>query len=183
MENNESDKVLIMGKYSYGNPEIRWNILGTKVIVGNFTSIAANVKIFLGNGYGHDSKFITTYPFGYIHNNIFPSINNNSKNTNGNIIIGSNVWIGENTTIMSGVKIADGVVIAANSHIVKDIEPYTIVGGNPAKFIKYRFNKEQIEKLNEIKWWNWKDNKINENMALLLSENIDEFINKHFNDN
>ena len=78
---------------------------------------------------------------------------------------------------MSGIKIGDGAVIATNSHVVKDIEPYSLVGGNPAKHIKYRFTKEQIEKLLEIKWWNWKDDKINQFVPLLCNNNIDNFIN------
>lgn len=82
---------------------------------------------------------------------------------------------------MSGVTICDGAVIACNSHVVKNVEPYTLVGGNPAKFIKYRFTKEQIEKLLEIKWWYWDDDKINNNTHLLCSENIDDFISQHIN--
>lgn len=175
----EENKLIIFGKYTYGNPEIRWKIPGTKVIIGSFTSIAAGVKIYLGNGFGHDANFITTYPFGFIHKDIFPNVENKSKNTNGDVVIGNDVWIGENTTIMSGVKIADGVIIAANSHVIKDVEPYSIVGGNPAQFIKYRFKAEQIEKLKQIAWWNWDDKKINDNMDLLLSGNIDKFIEKH----
>jgi len=86
------------------------------------------------------------------------------------------VWIANNVTIMSGVKIGDGVVIAANSHIIKDIEPYSLVGGNPAKLIKKRFSEKQIEQLLEIKWWEWKDEKINKFTKLLCNDNIDEFI-------
>ena len=97
----------------------------------------AYLKIFLGNGEGHDCKFITTFPFGLIHQNIFTSINNKSKNTNGNVIIGNDVWIGDNTTIMSGVTIGDGTVIAANSHVVKDIKSYSIAGGNPCNSYEY----------------------------------------------
>lgn len=80
---------------------------------------------------------------------------------------------------MSGIKIGNGAVIAANSHVVKDVPAYSIVGGNPAKVIKYRFSQEQIEKLEKIQWWNWEDQKIKENVDLLCSNNIDEFICKH----
>ena len=92
------------------------------------------------------------------------------------MIIGNDVWISANVTIMSGITIGDGAVIAHNSHVVKNVEPYSVIGGNPAKLIKYRFTPEQIEKLLEIKWWNWDDEKINEFTPLLCNNNIDEFI-------
>jgi virginiamycin A acetyltransferase len=83
---------------------------------------------------------------------------------------------------MSGVKIGNGAVIAANSHVVKDVPDYAIVGGNPAKIIKYRFSETQIEKLLSIKWWEWSDEKINENLEYILNPNIDLFIqNFHTN--
>jgi serine acetyltransferase len=78
---------------------------------------------------------------------------------------------------MSGVTIGDGAVIANNSHVVKNVEPYSLVGGNPAKLIKYRFTEEQIKKLLEIQWWHWDDNKINKYTALLCNPDIDKFIN------
>jgi len=84
---------------------------------------------------------------------------------------------------MSGITIGDGAVLAANSHVIKNVEPYSFVGGNPSKIIKYRFTEEQIKKLLEIKWWYWDDNKINENSHLLCNTNIDHFINTHFNQN
>lgn len=167
------------GRYSYGSPEIKYSKPNAKLIVGNFTSIAQNVKIYLGNGCGHDSRFVSTYPFKYIHTDVFPNVENNSKDTNGDVIIGNDVWVGDGTTILSGVTIGDGAVIAANSHIVKNVEPYTIVGGNPATLIKYRFSTEQITKLLEIKWWDWDDNKINENTQFLSSDNIDDFLFHH----
>ena len=77
---------------------------------------------------------------------------------------------------MSGVTIGDGAVIAANSHVVKNVEPYAIVGGNPAKLIRYRFSQEQIASLLKIKWWNWDDAKIDAVTQLLCSEDIDYFI-------
>ena len=168
------------GKYTYGTPNINFEVPGSNLVVGNFCSIAKNVNIFLANGLGHDISFVSTYPFGYIHQDVFPIIQNNSKDTNGDVIIGNDVWIGENVIIMSGITIGDGAVIANNSHVIKSVEPYSLVGGNPAKFIKYRFTKEQIEKLLEIKWWNWDDEKINKCITLLCSNNIDDFINSSY---
>jgi acetyltransferase-like isoleucine patch superfamily enzyme len=164
------------GKYSYGDINIVWEN-NVPVIIGNFCSIASGVSIFLAGN--HRTDWVTTYPFGHIHTNIFTNFNgeghNNSKKT---VIIGNDVWIGADVRIMSGVKIGDGAVIANNSHVVKDVEPYSIVGGNPAKFIKYRFREDQIKNLLKIKWWDWEDNKINDNVCLLCNNNIDEFINK-----
>jgi hypothetical protein len=77
---------------------------------------------------------------------------------------------------MSGITVGDGAVIANNSHVVKNVEPYSIVGGNPAKLIKYRFSEDQIKKLLEIRWWDWSTEKINQFCPLLCNEKIDEFI-------
>jgi virginiamycin A acetyltransferase len=83
---------------------------------------------------------------------------------------------------MSGVKVGDGAVIANNSHVVKDVPPYAIVGGNPAKFIKWRFTEDQIDKLLKIKWWYWSDEKINNNLPLMCQPDIDKFIDQHIQD-
>jgi len=163
------------GKYTYGTPKIYWNNKDAELVVGNFCSIADNVKIYLGCN--HRTDWVTTYPFGHIHKNIFNNYDGEGHSlTKGDVIIGNDVWIGENVTIMSGVNIGDGAIIANNSHIVKNVEPYSLVGGNPGKFIKYRFTSEQIEKLLEIKWWNWDDKKINKFTPLLCNNKIDEFI-------
>lgn len=84
---------------------------------------------------------------------------------------------------MSGVHVGDGAVIAANSHVVKNVDPYSVVGGNPAMFIKRRFSNEQIDKLLRIKWWAWGDEKIQNNIHLLCSSNIDTFIDIHHTSN
>lgn len=120
---------------------------------------------------------------GNVHKNKFNNLVGveHPATTKGDVIIGNDVWIAENVTIMSGVTIGDGSVIACNSHVVKDVEPYSLVGGNPAKFIKYRFTQDQIEKLLQIKWWNWDDGKINQFVPLLCNNNIDEFIKLAFN--
>jgi acetyltransferase-like isoleucine patch superfamily enzyme len=162
------------GKYTYGKPNILWGNDNAKLVVGNFCSIAG-VTIYLGGN--HRTDWVTTYPFGHIHRDMFNSFNGaGHPSTKGDVIIGNDVWIGDNVIIMSGVKIGDGAVIANNSHVVKDVEPYSLVGGNPAKLIKYRFTQQQIEKLLEIKWWYWDDEKINKFTTLLCNDNIDEFI-------
>lgn len=165
----------IIGKYTYGNPTVLWEDNTKKLIIGNYCSIANNVNIYLGGN--HRTDWVTTYPFGHIHQNIFDGFNGKGHpSSKGDVIIGNDVWIGANSTIMSGVTIGDGVVIANNSHVVKNIEPYSLVGGNPAKLIRYRFSEEQIKNLLEIKWWNWPDEKINKHAHLLCNEKIDEFI-------
>ena len=161
------------GKYTYGSPTVYWKD-AANLTVGNFCSIAGNVRIYLGGN--HRTDWVTTYPFGHIHQHKFPFNGVGHPSTKGNVVIGNDVWIGDNVTIMSGVTIGDGVVIACNSHVVKNVEPYSLIGGNPAKLIKYRFTQEQIQRLLEIKWWYWDDEKINKFIPLLCNEDIDQFI-------
>ena len=167
-----------VGKYTYGVPYVHWANDNAKLVIGNFCSIPVNCNIYLGGN--HRTDRITTYPFGHINMHIFNNFNGEGHpSTKGDVIIGNDVWFGNNVTVMSGVTIGDGVVIANNSHVVKDVEPYSLVGGNPAKHIKYRFTPEQIKKLLDIKWWFWDDDKINQNTKLLCNVNIDDFINAH----
>lgn len=172
-----------VGKFTYCHPDIQifeWGE-GSQLEFGAFCSIASDVKIYLGGN--HRTDWVTTYPFGHINQNKFSNFDGKGHpKTNGDVIIGNDVWIGANVTIMSGIKIGDGAVVANNSHVIKNVEPYSIVGGNPAKFIKFRFSKEQIDKLLKIKWWEWDDEKINNNLKLLCNDNIDEFINKNYNE-
>jgi acetyltransferase-like isoleucine patch superfamily enzyme len=163
------------GKYTYGRATVNWESVKAKLVVGKFCSIGANVTVYLGGN--HRTDWVTTYPFGHIYKEEFNKCNGEGHpGTKGDVIIGNDVWIGSNVTIMSGVRIGDGVVIANNSHVVKNAEAYSIIGGNPAKLIKYRFRSEQIEKLLEIKWWYWADEKINEFTPLMCNTDIDEFI-------
>ena len=167
------------GKYTYGTPNMHRPNKDSKLVIGNFCSIACNVNIYLGGN--HKTDWVTTYPFGHINQKIFNKFDGvGHPSTKGDVIIGNDVWIGANVTIMSGVTIGDGAVIANNSHVVKNVEPYSLVGGNPAKLIKYRFTPEQIEKLLKIKWWYWDDKKINKFTPLLCNDNIDKFINSAF---
>jgi len=170
-----------IGEYSYGAFDILWAHHNKKCIVGKFTSIGSNCVVYLGGN--HNTRWITTYPFGTTgHRNVFTTVNVDHIGhpfTNGDIVIGNDVWIGDRVSIMSGVTIGDGCIIAAFSHVVKDVEPYSIVGGNPAKFIRYRFSEEQRQDLLRIKWWEWDAEKINHALPLLCSENIDTFIGQY----
>lgn len=171
---------MLIGKHTYGHPLV-WNEgSNANLYIGNFCSISQNVKILLGGN--HRTDWVTTYPFGHVNTHLFNNFNGlGHPSSKGDVVIGNDVWIGEGSKIMSGVVIGDGAVIANNSHVVKNVEPYSIVGGNPAKLIKYRFTPEQIEKLLQIKWWNWDDGKINVFTPLLCDSNIDNFINEAFN--
>jgi acetyltransferase-like isoleucine patch superfamily enzyme len=167
---------MIVGKYTYyADISLKWQNNDAKLIIGSFCSIADNITIFLGGN--HRTDWVTTYPFGHIYVDKFNKFDGKGHPaTKGDVIIGNDAWIGDGVTIMSGVTIGHGAVIAKNSHVVKNVEPYSVVGGNPAKIIKYRFTQEQIEKLLEIKWWEWTDDKIYDFTPLLCNSNIDEFI-------
>lgn len=163
-----------VGKYTYGIDHITiksWDSPYT-VSIGAFCSIAGNCTIYTGGN--HRTDWITTYPFGHIHRSIFSNFDGKGHpSSKGGVSIGNDVWIGDNVTIMSGVTIGDGAVLAANSHIVKNVEPYSIVGGNPAKLIKYRFSKDRIDHLLKLQWWNFDDSKINIILPYLCSDNIE----------
>lgn len=167
-----------VGKHTYGENNIQHiSLRSGKISIGKFCSIATNIKIYTGRG-THRKEFISTYPFGAINQHIFnkQNMSNLLLSDSGDVIIENDVWIGQNVTIMPGVTIGSGSIIANNSHVIKSCSPYSIIGGNPAKLITHRFTNEQINSLLQIKWWDWDDNKINDNIHLISSDNIDIFI-------
>ncbi len=159
--------LVTVGEHTYGYPVIySWDD-STKLSIGKFCSIAKGVTFLLGGE--HRLDWVTTYPFN-VFSESWPSgkgIIGHPK-TKGDITVGNDVWIGQDAMILSGVTIGDGAVIAARSVVVRDVEPYSVVGGNPIKFIKYRFSPSEIEDLLQLKWWNWPSVKIEKNIALLL---------------
>jgi acetyltransferase-like isoleucine patch superfamily enzyme len=183
-----------IGKHSYGisDNNVVWDseAWGYKVeknqprlIVGNYCSIGANSKFFLGGNHRHD--WVTTYPFHvkFVHNNTFDNIEDEIDGyplSNGDIIVGNDVWFGENVTVMSGIKIGDGAVIGTNSTVVKDVDPYSIVGGHPAKHIKYRFDEETIIKLLNIKWWDMEESKLNLLLPYMCTNDINTFFENYY---
>ena len=135
-----------IGSYTYGKPEILFHNNGAKIQIGNFCSIADGVKIYLGGN--HRMDWVSTYPFNVIFRNHekIKSIKGHPS-TKGDVIIGNDVWLGGDCVILSGITIGNGAVIAANSVVTKDVAPFEVWGGNPAKFLKKRFNEETINSI------------------------------------
>ena len=174
---------IIVGDYTYyddfedvenfeKNVKYHFDFVGDKLIIGKFCMIASNVT-FIMNGANHLSQAITAYPFAIFGNGWENAMEGKSYPQKGDICIGNDVWIGYQATIMPGVTIGDGAIIATNATVVNNVEPYTIVGGNPAREIKKRFSATEIEQLLAIKWWDWPIEKITKNVQLLTSYNIE----------
>lgn len=148
-----------IGEYTYGFFNILcWNENDT-VKIGKFCSIAENVKIFGGGE--HNKRLVSTYP---LKHNLFDIDIDPNVMSKGATIIGNDVWIGTNAIVLSGVNIENGCIIGAGAVVVRDLPPYAIAAGNPAKIIGYRFESEIIEKLQKIAWWNWPIEKIKMNI-------------------
>ena len=162
-----------IGKHTYGRPKVVDFGEGAQLIIGKFCSISAGVTIFLGGE--HRVDWITTYPFPSLPKT-WPEaqrITGHPK-TSGDVVIGNDVWIGRGCVILSGSRIGDGAVLGANSVVSGKVAPYAVVAGNPAKTIKKRFDKEKIDKLLKIRWWDWPEKRIKKKVPLLCSDKIDE---------
>ncbi len=173
---------IIVGDYTYyddfedvrnfeKNVKYHFDFIGDKLIIGKFCMIASGVT-FIMNGANHLTEAVSTYPFAIFGHGWAEAMDGKTYPTKGDTVIGNDVWIGYNAVIMPGVQIGDGAVIASNSTVTKDVAPYTIVGGNPAKEIRRRFSEKEIEQLLELQWWNWDLEKITQNVAHLTGENI-----------
>lgn len=151
-----------------------------KLIIGSYCSIGSGAIFMMAGNQGHNTQWLSTFPF-YFQANIFKDSKNGFEKA-GNTIIGNDVWIGSEAMINSGITIGDGAIIAARAVVVKDVAPYEVVGGNPAVFIKSRFKDEEIKQLLTMKWWNWKEEKVKESMPLICSPSIDKLF-KYWNEN
>jgi len=168
-----------VGDYTYGLPKpMEWGNDG-KLLIGKYCSIGGGVTILLGGN--HRPDWVTTYPFSAILDT-WPEARGieGHPSTRGDVRIGNDVWIGQNSTILSGVSIGDGAVIATCSVVTKDVPPYAIVGGNPAKVVKYRFSEKVIASLLEIKWWDWPESYVRSVIPLLVSADIETFLSKAY---
>lgn len=160
------------GDGTYGIPNVYdWNE-GSTLKIGSYCSISGNVNIYLGGN--HRTDWVSTYPFpAYIPE--ASDITGYGK-TRGDVSIGSDVWIAANVNILSGVNIGHGAVIANGSIVTKDIEPYSIVAGNPAKIIGYRFEEDIRELLLATKWWEWPLEEVFSVTNLICSDSIEKFL-------
>jgi virginiamycin A acetyltransferase len=174
---------IVVGDYTYyddfedvmnfeKNVKYHFDFTGDKLIIGKFCMIASHVT-FIMNGANHLTDAVTTYPFAIFGSGWEGAMEGKTYPSKGNIVVGNDVWIGYNATIMGGVTIGDGAIIGTNSVVTKDVEPYSIVGGNPAKVIKKRFSDDEIQALLEIKWWDWEIEKITAHVQLLTDNNIE----------
>ncbi len=184
LKNFVKAKNIIVGDYTYFDdrrhgPEKfeEYNVLynydfsKVKLIIGKFCAIAAETKFIMTGDHKLDA--ISTYPFPIFENGWETAYRIDELPVKGDIVVGSDVWFGYDCLIKGGVKIGHGAIIASRAVVVKDVPPYAIVGGNPAKVVKMRFDDKTIERLIRIAWWDWDIEKINRNLSLICHLDID----------
>ncbi len=162
-----------IGDHSYGAPLIFDYDYGD-LSIGRFCSIALGVSLILGN---HRTDLVSTYPFKVL-STYWPGAAEapSDHEDRGGIHIGSDVWLGAHSTVVAGVRIGSGAIVAANAVVTREVEPYAIVAGNPARLVRKRCSEAQIKALLAIAWWNWPDEKIQAEAAHLSSLAVNDFI-------
>ena len=164
-------------QFEKNNVLYHYPVNGDRLVIGKFCSIACGAK-FLFNSANHTLNSLSNYPFPIF----FEEWQLDKKDVasawdnKGDIVIGSDVWIGYEAVIMAGVHVGDGAIIASRAVVTKDVPPYTIVGGMPAKEIRMRFDKDTVDRLQELQWWNWNIEKITRYLPHIMSGKIDELM-------
>ena len=163
--------------FEKNNVLYHYPILREKLIIGKFCSIACGTK-FLFNCANHTLKSLSTYTFPLFYEEweLEKSNITTAWDNKGDIVIGNDVWIGYEAVIMAGVHIGDGAIIAARAVVTKDVPPYTIVGGTPAKEIRKRFDAEVIQQLLMLKWWDWSADNIRQCLPYIMEGKINELL-------
>ncbi len=172
-----SNERLTMGRGSYGGPQVlTFPGDSASVRVGQFSSIGMDVVLM--DGGNHRSDWVTTYPLRSMLG-LPGAFADGHPTSKGDIAIGNDVWIGRGARVLSGVTIGDGAVVAGYSVVTKDVRPYAIVAGNPAREVRRRFDDEQVEALLEIAWWDWPLERIRAAAGELSVPDVDAFIARH----
>lgn len=163
-------------EFEKNNVLYQYPVNGDKLIIGKFCSIACGAK-FIFNSANHRLSSLSTYPFPIFYEEWNLQMKDVSKawDNKGNIVVGNDVWIGYEAIILAGVTVGDGAVIGARAVVTKDVPPYTIVGGIPARIIRRRFGEETIHALLRIKWWNWRPEQIRKKIIFLQEGKMEEF--------
>jgi virginiamycin A acetyltransferase len=157
------------------NVKYHFDFTGDQLIIGKFCMIASGVE-FIMNGANHLSEALSSFPFSVFGGDWSHAMDGKSFPNKGNTIVGNDVWIGYQATIMPGVTIGDGAIIASKAVVSKDVEPYSIVGGNPAKLIRKRFDEQTINQLLELCWWDWPIERITRNVENLTTNNLENLV-------
>ena len=174
------NKNIIVGDFTYiadsefeSHVTHHYEFLGDKLVIGKFCQIASGVE-FVMNGANHQMNAVSTFPFYTLEGWEQTPPNLNDLPFKGDTIIGNDVWIGQNAIILPGVHISDGAIIGANSVVGSDVEPYTIVVGNPAQKTRKRFDDELISIMKKLKWWDKSIEEINSLIPLLTSSDLEK---------
>jgi acetyltransferase-like isoleucine patch superfamily enzyme len=169
-----ADGTLVMGTMSYYAPQIvKFKGDTGRVIIGNFASIAPDAEFFVGGL--HRTEWVSLYGLRAMLE--LPGAHEDGfTHGRGDIVVGSDTWVTKGCTVMSGVTIGDGAVVATKAVVTKDVRPYAIVAGNPAREIGRRFSDEQVEALLRIRWWDWPTEQVKERVDLLSNPDVDGFI-------
>lgn len=168
--------IAVVGEHTYGNPTLGFAYDGYRFVCGRYCSIGPSVKVLLSGNHNH--QLVTTYPFSAFPKAWPATAGIPFRESRGDVVVGNDVWIGYEALILSGVTIGDGAVIGAGAVVAKDVPPYAVVVGNPARVIRYRFDEQTIADLLEIAWWNWPDERVAQFTPLLLNDDIREFISQ-----
>lgn len=156
------------------NVRYLFEFTGDRLCIGNFCMIASGVE-FIMNGANHLTDAVSAYPFAVFGGDWSEAMAGKSYPIKGDTVVGHDVWIGYRAIIMPGVTIGDGAIIGACSVVTRDVEPYSIVGGNPARLIRKRFDEPTIDRLLQLAWWHWPIEKISRYSALLTG-NVADFL-------
>lgn len=190
LKNVIKDSSIIVGDYTIYNDFVNdprdfeknnvlyhYPINHEKLVIGKFCSVACGAKFMFNSG-NHSFTPLSTYSFPVFFDEwgLETKEITSAWDNKGDIVIGNDVWIGYEAVIMTGVTIGDGAIIGTRAVVTKDVPPYTIVGGVPAKAIRKRFSDETITKLLKLKWWDWDKERISRNLPAIRSGKVDELI-------